>query len=415
MATYKMIVGFCLNEASEMTEPILVTAQELIIKERVKSFSQETKRMKLMLKFRDVTFICDPLLSEYGPLRPPLLIAKKFKEKGKRITMVSTTISAKTQEKLASMKIHSVDLQKEPFLKKNESIAWMEEWIREAMFFMNSRGVAMFDGAVLNFSNTICLPAHVWYGQGPPTVTLDNMKRNLPFHYKLGYLSLSPLFKISDRTFNIRIANCSKKIVANSKYVASIYHNKFGVQVSNVIYPPLDCEQFKPRVSNPSENFILTYFGKETIFDLVKQVLDVGVKVKAFGGKLSMVPKKIREHANLELLGRVDDNTLIDLYSNALFTFYPFTDEPFGYIPIESLACGTPVLTFNKQGPKETITSNKTGWLANDDSELLKLAVRVWKKGYPRIFRDNCRQRALEFDANNIVEKWVSLLNDVYN
>jgi glycosyltransferase involved in cell wall biosynthesis len=73
------------------------------------------------------------------------------------------------------------------------------------------------------------------------------------------------------------------------------------------------------------------------------------------------------------------------------------------------------VLTFNKQGPKETITNNKTGWLANDDSELLKLAVRVWKKGYPRIFRDNCRQRALEFDANNIVEKWVSLLNDVYN
>jgi len=371
--------------------------------------------MKLMLNCRDTTIICDPLLSEYGPLRPVVLIAEKIKEKDKQITIVSTTISAKMQARFASMDINTVNLHKDPLLKKNESIAWMEEWMKEAIFFMNSRGVARFDGVVLNFSNTICLPSHVWYAQGPPTVTLDNMRNNLPLHYKLGYLSLSPLLKTCDKIFTTRIANCSQKIVANSKYLASIYQNKFGVHVNNVIYPPLDCEQFKPSTGRPSEDFVLTYFGKETIFALVRQVLDTGIKVKAFGGKLSMIPKKVRDHTNLEFLGRVDDNKLIDLYSNALFTFYPFTDEPFGYIPIESLACGTPVLTLNKQGPKETISNGTTGWLANDEVELLRLAAQVWKESYSRTLRKNCRQRALKFDANNIAKEWKALLNDIHN
>ena len=370
--------------------------------------------MKLMLKCRDIVFICDPLLSEYGPLRPALLIANKFREKGKRITMVSTTISAKIQEKLTSMGIDTVNLQKEPFLKKNESIAWMEEWIREAMFFMNSRGFTKLDGIVLNFSNTICLPSHAWYAQGPPTVTLDNMKRSLSLPYKLGYLFLAPFFKASDKTFTTRMANCSKQVVTNSKYLSSVYQSKFGVQVNSVIYPPLDCSQFKPKTAKPSEDFALTYFGKEAVFDLVKQSLDLGIKIKAFGGKLSMAPKKIREHANLEFLGRIDDDTLIDLYSNALFTFYPFTDEPFGYIPLESLACGTPVLTFNKQGPKETIANNETGWLVDGELELSKRALRIWREGYPKIFRGNCRQRALEFDTNKIVKAWKDLLNAIH-
>ncbi len=327
--------------------------------------------------------------------------------------MVSTIISAGMREKLTAMGIDTVNLQKGPFLKKNESIVWMEEWIREAVFFMNSRGFTKLDGIVLNFSNTICSPSHAWYAQGSPTVTLDNMKGSLSLPYKLCYLSLGSFFKISDKTFTTKMANCSKQVVANSKYCSSVYQSKFGVQVNSVIYPPLNCSQFKPNTAKPSEDFALTYFGKEAVFDLIKQSLDLGIKIKAFGGKLSMVPRKIREHANLEFLGGINDDALIGLYSNALFTFYPFTDEPFGYIPIESLACGTPVLTFNKQGPKETITNEETGWLANDDSELLKTAVRIWRNGYPLALRAKCRRSALKFDANNITKKWTLLLDNV--
>jgi len=368
--------------------------------------------MKIMQNYENVTFICDPLLSEYGPLRPAILIAKKFREYGKKITLVSTAVSDKLHKKMNSMKINIINLRKDPYFKKNESIAWLEEWAKEATFSMNSKGITDFEGLVLNFSNTLCLPAHVWYAQGPPTTTLDNMCNVLPLHYRFVYLSFSTLFKMLDKTLTKRTASLSSRVVTNSHYLVSIY-SKFGVQVDKVLYPPLDCKQFKPTTKTPSEDFVLTYFGKETIFDLIKSILDLGIKVKAFGGKLSMIPKKIRTHANLDFLGRVDDDTLIDLYSNALFTFYPFTDEPFGYIPIESLACGTPVLTFNKHGPKETITDGKTGWLANDYSDLTKLALKIWVKKYPKKIRSACRPSVLRFDADTIGKEWFDFVNNI--
>ena len=364
----------------------------------------------MALHERDITLICDPLLSEYGPLRPAVLLAKEFTERGNRVTMVSTTISPKVQSKLDSMNTHAVSLRKEPILKRNESIAWMEEWLREAAFSLNSRGTSAFDGLVLNFSNTLGLPAHVWYAQGPPSVTLDNMKKSLPLRYKVAYLPLSYVFRTLDRRFTRRIDRCSAHTVANSKYLAGVYE-LFGVHANSIIYPPLDCEQFKPASDAPSEDFVLTYFGKETVFDIIGRVLDGGVKIKAFGGKLSMMPLRIRKHQNLDFLGRIEDEELIRLYSDALFTLYPFTDEPFGYIPVESLACGTPVLTFNKQGPSETIANGETGWLANTDSELFKLAMKVWKGGYSGRIRRVCRQASKEFDVKNIAEKWFSLLN----
>ncbi len=49
--------------------------------------------------------------------------------------------------------------------------------------------------------------------------------------------------------------------------------------------------------------------------------------------------------------GRVSDDELARLYANAKFTVFPFIHEPFGYVPVESMACGTPpVLTYDKQG-----------------------------------------------------------------
>jgi len=79
------------------------------------------------------------------------------------------------------------------------------------------------------------------------------------------------------------------------------------------------------------------------------------------------------------------------------------------------LACGTPALTLNKQGPKETISNGTTGWLANDEVEFLRLAAQVWKESYSRTFRRNCRQRTLEFDVNNIAKEWTALLNDIHD
>jgi hypothetical protein len=57
------------------------------------------------------------------------------------------------------------------------------------------------------------------------------------------------------------------------------------------------------------------------------------------------------------------------------------------------------------------MVNGSTGWLANDDSELVKLAFQMWNEGYPRAFRNSCRERALEFDVNRIAKEWTDLIN----
>ena len=110
-------------------------------------------------------------------------------------------------------------------------------------------------------------------------------------------------------------------------------------------------------------------------------------------------------------MGNVSDEELVHLYSNALFTLFAFSHEPFGYIPVESMACGTPVLTYNRQGPSETVLDNETGWLAENDVEIVSLAVNLWKHGYEESMRRRCRERALDFDVKKIYMEWLKILD----
>ncbi|MGC8566035.1 MAG: glycosyltransferase, partial [Thermoplasmata archaeon] len=101
----------------------------------------------------------------------------------------------------------------------------------------------------------------------------------------------------------------------------------------------------------------------------------------------------------------------LNLYSEALFTAFPFIEEPFGYVPIESMACGTPVLSYNKQGPGETIINGKTGWLVSSVREFVELGRKIWNDGH-KISREDCIERAKEFSTEKSVEKLLALLKD---
>jgi glycosyltransferase involved in cell wall biosynthesis len=143
---------------------------------------------------------------------------------------------------------------------------------------------------------------------------------------------------------------------------------------------------------------------------VIKDVADMGVRIKAFGSKTPYIEKNLATHPNVESMGRVTTEQLLDLYSNASFTLFPFTHEPFGYIPLESMACGTPVLTYDAQGPSECVVDKSTGWLVQSDAEITQKTVEYWKEGYPLAFRNNCRKEALKFDKKTYNEKWLKIL-----
>jgi glycosyltransferase involved in cell wall biosynthesis len=341
-----------------------------------------------------------------------MYLASELISRGHRVSVMSPLMSDVVEERLRANGIVPINLRAKLVVKNlGSSLLWFEAWAREAFLKLNSRRINN-GSCVLNFSQVISAPSLVWYLQGPPSIALKDMERELPVGFKIAYNVLKNFIEYADGRLVSRMGENSQFIIANSKFCASMY-SSFGVKSNGMIYPPIDCQIFHPSTANPSSDYVLTYLGKETKISVVKKAASMGLKFKAFGAKMELLDRGVIEHPNIEFLGRLSTSELVEAYSNALFTLFPFTHEPFGYIPLESMACGTPVLTYNLQGPSEYVIDGFTGWLAQSDSELVQKALKFWKEGYPSCARVNCVKEASKFDRRFYLEKWLKVLNDL--
>lgn len=101
----------------------------------------------------------------------------------------------------------------------------------------------------------------------------------------------------------------------------------------------------------------------------------------------------------IEFRVMVSNTELIDLYHHAQMTVYAPVLEPFGFVPLESMACGTPVVAVAEGGIRETVRHGETGLLVDRDPAALaatiirlltdaELAAELGKKG-PSYVRQN--------------------------
>lgn len=355
--------------------------------------------------------LCDAITSLEGSVRPALYLSEDLANMGYDVTVISPVILPGVGIKINRMGIKTVNLNVMHLSSaSNPSLLWLEMWVYEALFSLNSKRVKG-GPLTINFSHVIFAPSNFWYLQGPPSMALRDISGQFSPGLRSVYRLLKPLIEHLDRKSARKANKLSPFIIANSRFCAYMY-SKLGLKVHSVIYPPLDTRVFHPSTGNPSGDYILTYFGKETKFTVIKRVADLGVKIKAFGSKTSFIDRNLLRNPNIEFLGRISISDLVDAYSNALFTLFPFTHEPFGYIPLESMACGTPTLTYRMQGPGEYIVDGESGWLVDNDEDIIRRALELWRKGYPTEIRKRCVERAKAFDRAIYVKRWLKLLNE---
>ena len=361
----------------------------------------------------DYTLACDIMVDLEGSIRPAMYLAQELVARGHRVSIMSPSMSHTVEKSLESKGITPVNLHAALIARNSGlSMLWFETWAREAFLNLNSKSVNGHLKVTLNFSHTLDIPSVFWYLQGPTSWALKDMKDEFTGVYKMAYGVLNPLIEFADSRLVRSMIQNTTFCVANSKFCASLYQ-KWGIHISDIIYPPIDCKLFRPRTPNPSSDFVLAYFGKETKFSIVKTVADLGIRIKSFGSKAPFIPRSLISHPNVDFMGKISAQKLVDAYSNALFTFFPFTHEPFGYIPVESMACGTPTLTYNSQGPSESIIDEYSGWFAKNDSEIVNKAVDIWKKGYKREMRLNCVKEASKYDESIYVERWLDTIENL--
>ncbi|MFH1451152.1 MAG: glycosyltransferase family 4 protein [bacterium] len=119
--------------------------------------------------------------------------------------------------------------------------------------------------------------------------------------------------------------------------------------------------------------------------------------------------KKIKPNlgGKIKYKGLVPYKETFNYYSKAKASLIPILwDEPFGLVYIESMACGTPVITFNRGSAKEIVKNGKTGFIVKDVNGIVQAI-----KNIDKISRQECRRWV---EDNFTVEKMVDGYEKVF-
>ena len=120
----------------------------------------------------------------------------------------------------------------------------------------------------------------------------------------------------------------------------------------------------------------------------------------------SLLPNKI---ISIHKTNKIDE--LVDIYSSADLFVNPTLEDNFPTVNIESLACGTPVLTFDTGGSPEII-DDTCGAVINK-CDLLSLLDKISELSKKNIYSsDNCVKRAKAFDTNTKYDEYLKLYEE---
>ena len=240
---------------------------------------------------------------------------------------------------------------------------------------------------------------HVYYCQQPlrndavSEVIFPRKKNNL-----LGSLKSIGSNLVVKRGLNIdrTNSNYSNYTLSNSYFSRESILRMYGIN-SRVSYLGVDPEMFKP-VEITEERFILsvgTFTPEKGHGFLVESLalIDPEIRPKLIVVSNSSYPPwktYLEKHASelnveMEILSLINDDELTSLYNKAELVVYSPYLEPFGLVPLESMACGTPVVAVKEGGVRETVIHKKTGLLIDRDEELFGEAItKMLSKDYKR-------------------------------
>ncbi len=154
--------------------------------------------------------------------------------------------------------------------------------------------------------------------------------------------------------------------VANSRFVAGRIARYYNRQAS-VLYPPVDVDFFTPGPLPPDDYFLVVsaLVPYKRIDVAIQAANRLGARLKIVGGGPDLARLTALAGPTVEFVGPLDNESLRDAYRRARALVLP-AEEDFGIAPVESMACGRPVVALGRGGATETVEHGITGWLVDD-------------------------------------------------
>jgi glycosyltransferase involved in cell wall biosynthesis len=200
----------------------------------------------------------------------------------------------------------------------------------------------------------------------------------------------------------ISISNNQRLPIANANFTATIYH---GIPPTN----------FKPTFS-PQGGY-LAFLGRiapekgpETAIQIARAA---GIPLK-IAAKVDRVDERyfretiapLLNEPDVEFIGEINEEEKPEFLGQALGLLFPIDwPEPFGLVMIEAMACGTPVMAFDRGSVPEILQHGKTGLVVHSTEEATKSLPNLFALDR-RVIRHEFENR---FSVNRMAHDHVAL------
>jgi glycosyltransferase involved in cell wall biosynthesis len=171
----------------------------------------------------------------------------------------------------------------------------------------------------------------------------------------------------------ISISNAQRRPVPQANWVRTIHHG-------------LPENLLTPRPISPGYLAVLGRIAPEKGVDrAIKIAIRCGIPLKiaakvdrADQDYYDEVIRPLIDHPLIEYIGEIGDHEKSDFLSGAIGLLVPIDwPEPFGLVMIEAMACGTPVIAYNRGSVLEIVDEGLTGFIVEDETSAVSAVGRL--------------------------------------
>jgi len=220
-------------------------------------------------------------------------------------------------------------------------------------------------------------------------------------HGRLDLAELAPVFDMFPNVPIVSISDAQRRPLPQANYVSTVQH---GLP-HDLLTPqpgPKDYLAFLGRIA-PEK-------GPDRAIRIARACgipLKMAAKVdRADQVYFDSVIRPMLAGGGVELIGEINDAQKPEFLSGAMALLTPIDwPEPFGLVMIEAMACGTPVIAFNRGSVPEIVEDGVSGYIVEDETGAMAAVNRL-----SRLSRATVRQRfEARFTARRMAEDYVSI------
>jgi glycosyltransferase involved in cell wall biosynthesis len=225
-------------------------------------------------------------------------------------------------------------------------------------------------------------------------------------HGRLDMPELKPMFRAFPDVPLVSISDSQRRPFPDANYVATVYHGLPAALLAPVDGSRPEYLAFLGRIS-PEK-------GPDAAIRIARACgipLKIAAKVdKADTAYFESVIQPMLADGDVEMVGEISDARKPAFLSGAVALLMPIAwPEPFGLVMIEAMACGTPVIAFNRGSVPEIIDDGVTGFIVENEAEAIAAVSRL-----TQLSRQTVRARfAARFTARRMAQDYVAIYRKV--